>query len=964
MGTTTTSAEDPDQTEVCVLTSEEVLRQELHEIERRRAARSSAGNRAGHTDTAESCDARTRRLQLTALCLSGGGIRSAAFCLGVLQALGRHHLLRQFDYLSTVSGGGFIGSWLQILMRDSFGVREVEDEVADPNSRPLGRLRGLTNYLTPQTGPFSADTWAGIVLYLRNLLINWWVFTPLFLLLTLLPIFYRTTVWGLSDELWPNLLLLAVASAALLFAVYQGCNLLPSHRRSYADHNSIERKFVTPALVWTFIIPIVVEFGIGQESLHSAGAGGWLLRICLLPAIYLLVILCGYGIAWGAQLRDNSPAVRLFALNCWPWFRASAGSAILLGIAIYLADKALPIEIENTPPEDISNIYQWMGLPFSADLVEHSLLPDTETVLTVFAPLVVTIIYLLQTALYVGFRRGDPQASLDRYDLDREWLARASGLILRIAVAWTLFSLSCLILPVVIGLVREGAWNAGRVASAGSLAVAAGSIAAWLGKIAPDAQKLLERPGVWPKVKSHLPDALAVVFGLVLLMVFGSLEQLTLGQSQVYIEGLREGLKDQVWLPLVLQLVLSAILMVVLLQSGKVNVNRFSMHAVYRNRLTRAFLGSARAQRNPDPFTGFDPEDNPPLGGLRSVHGPFPVINIALNITAGSNTAWAERKAASFTATPFACGSPALQRKELPVAPSGEALGAYVATTIFAGVEDLRATRRTNHGSTLGTMLTVSGAAISPNWGYHSSRLTAFLMTLFNVRLGLWLPNPAEAAPQDLVLAKPRNSLMALLSELIGRTTDRSKAIYLSDGGHFDNLGLYEMLRRRCTTIVVIDADTDPNCALFDLGDAIRKADIDLGAAVTMQDPMQIYAREKIESDRTLHPLGVALGTIRYKDGLCGRLLYVKPSFLPGVPAEVRAYATQNASFPHEPITDQWFSESQFESYRGLGMWQMQTLTKTAQKGSLDSLFRAAEGATNAKPVEDCRTDNAAIALK
>ena len=118
---------------------------------------------------------------------------------------------------------------------------------------------------------------------------------------------------------------------------------------------------------------------------------------------------------------------------------------------------------------------------------------------------------------------------------------------------------------------------------------------------------------------------------------------------------------------------------------------------------------------------------------------------------------------------------------------------------------------------------------MSPSWGYHSSRITAFLMTLFNVRLGIWLPNPSKATADELRLARPRNSLMALIDEMLGETTDDSQAIYLSDGGHFENLGLYEMFRRRCSSILVVDAGADEACSLFDLGNAIRKAEIDLG---------------------------------------------------------------------------------------------------------------------------------------
>jgi predicted acylesterase/phospholipase RssA len=103
-------------------------------------------------------------LKLAALCLSGGGIRSAAFCLGVLQALAEKCMLRRFDYLSTVSGGGFIGGWLQMLIRDLAGVSSAESAISQSRPEALRRLRAYTNYLTPRTGPLSVDGWTGIVL--------------------------------------------------------------------------------------------------------------------------------------------------------------------------------------------------------------------------------------------------------------------------------------------------------------------------------------------------------------------------------------------------------------------------------------------------------------------------------------------------------------------------------------------------------------------------------------------------------------------------------------------------------------------------------------------------------------------------------------------------------------------------------------------------------------------------------
>src|SRR5206468_405871 len=109
-------------------------------------------------------------------------------------------------------------------------------------------------------------------------------------------------------------------------------------------------------------------------------------------------------------------------------------------------------------------------------------------------------------------------------------------------------------------------------------------------------------------------------------------------------------------------------------------------------------------------------------------------------------------------------------------------------------------------GITIGTAAAISGAAVSPNMGYSSSPITTLLLTLFNVRLGWWLGNPGTSGARTYALSEPLFSLRPLLSEAFGLTDDRSPYVYLSDGGHFDNLGIFEMVLRRCHLIVVVDA--------------------------------------------------------------------------------------------------------------------------------------------------------------
>jgi hypothetical protein len=946
-----------------ILRTSTVLCEELNVIEQRRRRRGCASADCAHDDL-ETHSERARRMQLSALCLSGGGIRSAAFCLGALQALAGKRLLRQFDFLSTVSGGGFIGGWLQVLIHESGGVPGAEEALARPRSEPVRRLRAYTNYLTPQTGPFSTDTWAAIVLYLRNLLINWTVFVPLFLLIALIPIVYRTTISICSAVTWLNLVLLGCAGLALLYGVIRGCSLLPSHRKpratgdrtpAYAPELSIRRDVVYPALAWTLLVPWLLDFA-SVHAADEAQARPWLAdhAFWILPAVYFLLMTLAYALAWALQSSRSDPGLQLFRVNFGRWIAASFGAAMLTWLMLVVAHAILQ---SGAPVAGVSGGKTPTRVPV-----------DLASILTVFAPLALAVVHVLQTSLYIALRREN-----DLADLDREWLGRVNAMILRVAVGWTAFALCCLILPLLIQLVQKqtngnDVWSGEFISVTSALSVLVGGAAAWLGKIWPSVESFAEKPGVMDRVRAYLPQALGALFGISLIIVFGGVLSLVLGQLQrgapfaaAAIDTDMVAYTKSDWFPLILQAVVGVTLLIGVMRFQHVNVNRFSMHAIYRNRLTRAFLGSARNTREQDPFTGFDPWDNLPLSSLLNTGTSlFPVINTTLNITAGSNTAWAERQAASFTATPLVCGSAALRHPSQP-ATTIDPDGAFVPTIRFAGLETLKEhpSKPTESGAGLGNVLTVSGAAVSPNWGYHSSRITAFLMTLFNVRLGVWLPNPSKATPDELRLARPRNSLMALVDEMLGETTDDNQAIYLSDGGHFENLGLYEMFRRRCRSILVVDADADETCSLADLGNAIRKAEIDFGIRVEMQGPMHIFPRARLEAEAGLSDtaLGFAYGTIDYGDGDDGQLLYVKPSFLAKIPADVRAYGAEHKTFPHESTLDQWFSESQFESYRMLGRYQMAELVgDDADAVDLAAVFTAASRA--GKPKKELPLDN------
>jgi hypothetical protein len=212
-------------------------------------------------------------------------------------------------------------------------------------------------------------------------------------------------------------------------------------------------------------------------------------------------------------------------------------------------------------------------------------------------------------------------------------------------------------------------------------------------------------------------------------------------------------------------------------------------------------------------------------------------------------------------------------------------------------------------------------------------------MSLFNVRLGWWLGNPGEAGNKTFDQRYPRQFIPPLVQEAFGLTDDRASAVYLSDGGHFDNMGLYEMVLRRCRLIVVSDGEQDGEFTFGGLGMAVRKIRIDFGIPVDF--PGQPLFDAPPDGDpHPLKPARCAIGRIRYSavDGTDkkqdGLVIYLKPVIHGDEPRDVAEYARAHAPFPHETTADQFFTESQFESYRALGRHTANFIRNTSIKAS------------------------------
>ena len=332
------------------------------------------------------------------------------------------------------------------------------------------------------------------------------------------------------------------------------------------------------------------------------------------------------------------------------------------------------------------------------------------------------------------------------------------------------------------------------------------------------------------------------------------------------------------------------------------DINAVSMHSYYRSRLAEAFLpevgdGHTAAENHPMLFR---------LTDVRAAAGgPFHIINTTLNTTSSTDAKLRARNGENMILTPLYCGSSAT---------------GYRRTSSYLRGE-----------LTLSTAFSVSGAAVDPDTYATKSRAVSFLMALLNVRLGIWVANPRHEPRQ---LRWPAWYLL-MMREMLGIGLDEKDArVHLADGGHFENLGLYELLRRRCRYIIVSDAGADPACTLADLGQAVQRARADLGADVNIcADPLLHVESTEMRTQAHL------IGEVTYSDGTRGEILYLKALLRQNLSADIYGYWRSNPEFPNQPTANQFYGELQFDSYRELGRQLMAGIVGNDDGGSFEHLF-------------------------
>ncbi len=827
------------------------------------------------------------------LALSGGGIRSATFGLGVLQALAERRLLSRVDYLSTVSGGGYIGSWLSALTHHRGDIAAVEQEIdprtqVDRNGKESDAvvfLRRFSNYLTPQTGLLSSDTLSGVATYVRNLLLTQAMIVGVFVLALLVP---RLVPWIGGFEVfqlrWPSVVAMFIA------AVFINLNL----SRELVESRKPPPFFARQAYVlWLILVPLILAAWLLSVLLlrpdsaatlpavgHDDASPFWARFVESMLAFGVLWLLA-WAMVWGfgralvrlgivRRLEDSTGA------RSQRWFVVLGALLVALAVGVGLLSMIRATLLANQGNEAL--IWHW----------------------TVWSVPVLLGVFGLASILLIGL------VGREFAEEDREWWSRLGAWLIAGAAGWFVLCAASIYGPFAIMYTQDWmmtslslAWVVSTVAG-----VLAGRSRATGGSDTKRSVNLLTAVAPYLFVVGLL---LALSFGIHVGLIhwmgldsqgpLGSEEQLAMSGSFLhYVRTLSLIVQTQPsnWIPVLL---LSAL---ILLLIWRLDINLFSFHMFYRNRLVRCYLGASNPQRDAHPFTGLDPDDNVKLTELP--RRPFHILNTAINLTKVNNLAWQERKAASFVLTREYCGY------DLPASGPGE--------PAKPGYQRSDSYLKARGWLSLGQAMTISGAAVSPNQGYHSSKAIAFLLAVFNVRLGWWMQNPAKG--RAWAKPGPRFGLRYLLSEVFGLADENSDFVYLSDGGHFENLGIYELVRRQCRFVIAVDAGMDSKFHFQDLGNAVRKCQVDFGVRIDIDPKASIPVPA---TGKSLYHC--AVGRIHYEDAdpkaISGFLLYIKPSLSGEEPADIMQYALAHPEFPHQSTADQWFDESQFEAYRKLG---------------------------------------------
>ena len=810
---------------------------------------------------------------VTGLGLSGGGIRSATLNLGVLQALARAKALRRVDLLSTVSGGGFVGSflgrWYDRLRELPLSGRvrdaapdELDAQLASPWTREIGWLRKSGNYIAP-TG--QGDARLHFATFLRNLLSMHLVVGVLLF-----------TLFGVANALrYGTFDWLTVVSSLAGIAPR---DLPLGHLLDLALGPFFSPWFTLFELVVLFLaLPQMVGYWLASQEEHERFDRLPLLIVFLIASILLLI-----GSRHGLVVVPLVLALSLLAsfVHVELAWRKSRQSEAAVGTG--------GVETQRLRTRNILTYDLGLSLTIAGGLLGFALIDS------------------------VG------------HGLHQRVLGRVSYAAAFATIGATIAAL--------IPIARY---------AAGALA-AAGEPSEGLGR------------GI---VRSALPGVMAVVLFTVPLVAYSFAAHAVYGGGTT----LRVGR----WVTLFTL----AISILVAVSRSIAFVNRSSLAAAYGARLARAYLGASNPLRHrPEGASLVEVMPGDDVADLRNYRphergGPLHLINVTLNQTvdAASLRGNRDRKGENLAVSCLAVSVGRAYHSLWKALPNGRGVRqtmtrraallplGHVPGTPHPLVDDTGVPTQAAEVLSLRQWIAISGAAVSAARGQGTQLGTALLLGLANLRTGYWWDSgisesarvgfPRLSFLRRLLYLVPRVFLTQslLVFEWVARFPGPwEKFWHLSDGGFFENLGAYELIRRRVPRIIVCDAGADPGYRFDDLGNLIRKVRIDFSASVepfsaadiaALPQPVQGYLGSLEELRPTKDPTPArskiaALFWVRYADEETppSVLLYLKAGLAPSASADVRNYAACHPDFPHESTGDQFFDEAQWESHRKLGL--------------------------------------------
>ena len=847
--------------------------------------------------------------------LSGGGIRSASLALGVLQSLAEHDLLKRFHFISTVSGGGYLGSSLQWWWSQGRLQAQVAAAAAKKTADPPGPgLQTSGTSTTEASGkaaprPNTEAPEPNDALRLYGTGPRDFPYGPAH------PSQPQGDPQPQNAE--PPQDAEKARDPAKKVTLDPKPDRILSFLRAHSSYLIPGHDLTMWSMIGVLLRTIIIAIATWLPLLTLAMGGLFLFDLLLEIAATHLSLQSPFGnvmpVMWRTDFVDTvRPDLEVFR------YRAIFAVLLLLSyiLACAFVGAAIVFALVSRSPQDPAK--QRSKTPAVIwSLVVLVLFSSTFGTFS-FGSLDPSVVFILMTATIfaavaavtlVADVRTDP--NLNSSYMLRRWLETTIGKILPITVV--LFALGTI--PFAPYYVAKN--TVGGTAT-GIFSVAAGVASALYGYYT-----FLRN--IIPGVIGQIAATAGAIIYLYATIVFAYVFVLMLIHPQSF-AGDTVGIVLRVGIPFSMLIALAI--------SVWSNINFVGLHRFYRDRLMEAFMPTTASVEAMTTMTSpiadglsvaaladLSKYDSPSKAGL-----PFPIINANVILSNDPHQKYASRGGDNFIITPLHVGSTATGWRRIDP---------YI---------------KMNGPLTLPSAMAASGAAASASAGYIGTGITrnpfvSAVMSLLNIRLGLWVGNPIfESSTKRYNIPTFLNP--GLWSGVLqqGHTYD-SGYLELTDGGHFENLGLYELVRRRTKVILIVDGEADPQMGLSALVSATRRIEEDFKAKLDFADGMgpprlMMYperdgADPRYPSTARYAAAPFIVGKLTYdhpteKDGI---LIYVKSTLIQQLDFKTAGYLALNPDFPHQSTVDQFFNSAQFDAYRCLG-YESAEFALSALKGS------------------------------